>query len=363
MPSLADVPFLSGYMQQDQLNRQGENNQLTQAGNLQGLLMKMQAAQQEQQLRGVMAQAGGDPAVAVKALLMQGTPRSIELATHLKSLMPKPKEPYTVGPGGQRFDENNNVVAQVPPNPLALKEKVEPNIVRMMRASGLSESSPRWNQILDNAMRKESETAKQISPTIVMPKTEPPVQTYVDGAGKLWERQRGGAWTPAKMGEGAPSMTDKVQKVPGVLNPAKVAEQNAQMDTVVKQIDELKATIEQNSGVASGVVGPKGFVNRAVETVRGIIPGQENADTPALTTQSKKELIVANVRKLIAGGGVFSNQDAKRLDNALSMGLMSTAGSAQKGLDDLKAFLQEKRQKMPTQTQPTNKPKAEDFFR
>jgi len=61
MPSLADIPFLGGYTQQDQMNRAQEGNQLAQAGALQGLLAKMQAAQQEQAFRAKLAQLGPNP--------------------------------------------------------------------------------------------------------------------------------------------------------------------------------------------------------------------------------------------------------------------------------------------------------------
>jgi len=193
MPSLADIPFLGGYTQQDQMNRAQEGKQLVQAGALQGLLAKMQAAQQERQMRETLAQAGGDPAKAVQALLANGSPASIGLAAKLKGLMPKPAEPYTLtpgaqrfgpdnkplasfpkpaepytlSPGAQRFDASGQMIASVPPNPPAERFS---NVYRLLQEkAALPPGDPR-HEIYANAIRKETETAKQISPTVVMPR-------------------------------------------------------------------------------------------------------------------------------------------------------------------------------------------------
>lgn len=166
------------------------------------------------------------------------------------------------------------------------------------------------------------------------PAQPPAPQLVKDDQGNVLERDRQGNWTQAKGPDGKPIKSH----IAGQVSP----EQSKNIDAVNNQIDDLLKEIEANTGTVSGVVGPAGAATRMYETAKGVIPGLQDSPTPALTAQSKKELIIANVRKLIAGGGVFSNQDAARLDNAISMGLFSTKGSAIQGLKDLKAFLKDK---------------------
>lgn len=70
--------------------------ELQQAGALQGILMKNRAMQQEQEIKGILAQAaqqsGGDPAKMSQTLLQSGNPAAMELGVKLKGLMPKPSE-------------------------------------------------------------------------------------------------------------------------------------------------------------------------------------------------------------------------------------------------------------------------------
>lgn len=299
------------------------------ANDQQTLQMNMEAKRRsldrEQQTRGILAnlQAGGDPEKMGQALM--GT--NPELGIKLIGLSRQQKQQGAL----ERHQQAVEAFNQSRQGALELHQQAQEN----------------YNQArlvqMDNAL-----TAKAAPPQPIV---------HTDAEGNLFERDRmTGKWTRA-MGPEGPITS----KIAGALNPAKLAEQDSLINSVTKQIDDLKSTITGNSGTLTGVVGPKGVVNRVYETVKGVVPGQQNEATPALTAQSKKELIVANVRKLISGGGVFSNQDAKRLDDALSMGLMSTEGSAIQGLDDLKSFLQSKRPNVKAQA--TNKPKAEDFFR
>ena len=147
---------------------------------------------------------------------------------------------------------------------------------------------------------------------------------------------------------------------------AKLTQQNSQIDNIIKQADELKALIEGNEGYIFGTVGPKGAAGRLYETAEGVV--SEQKQTPALTADSKKELLIANIRKMVAGGGVFSNQDAKRIDNALSMGFFSTKSSALTGLEDVKSFLHGKKSLIKDANSNLNPssgshPRAEDFFK
>src|SRR3990167_3028643 len=163
MPSLNDIPGYGAYIQRNAQNRQAELGDLQQASGLMGILKNIQAQQEQQQLKSVLAQAGGDPAKAVAALLQAGTPQSVELASKLKGMMPKPAEPYTLG--NQRRGANNELLAEAPFRPE--RPNAPSNLSRLYgEMSALPEGDPR-RATYANAIRKESETAKQISPTVI----------------------------------------------------------------------------------------------------------------------------------------------------------------------------------------------------
>jgi hypothetical protein len=131
MPPLSDVvsriPGLAGYEAARLGNQQAGAQQLQQFGVLQQILQRQQAAQQEQQLSGVVQKAGGDPAKAIQALIAAGTPQSLKLAAELKVLMPKPAEPYTLSQDQVRMGADNNPVAIGLPKIAETKPIVEHN--------------------------------------------------------------------------------------------------------------------------------------------------------------------------------------------------------------------------------------------
>jgi len=113
MPSLGT--FLTGYETARQGNLQADSTNIQQAGALQKLFAQQQAVQQERELQQVVAQAGGDPERAMKALLASGRPQAIELAAKLKGLMPKHAEPQSIGSGGLRLPDGTIVPPQLRP--------------------------------------------------------------------------------------------------------------------------------------------------------------------------------------------------------------------------------------------------------
>ena len=108
---LSRIPGLGGYLSAQANDQQMQMGQLQQFGALQGIAAKQQAMQEEKQLRGILSQSGGDPAKAVQALVQSGSPQAIGLAAKLQSMMPKPAEPYTLGPEQTRFDATGKPIA------------------------------------------------------------------------------------------------------------------------------------------------------------------------------------------------------------------------------------------------------------
>lgn len=124
--ALANIMAGSGYRdRRDQIEKQDaalQSNTINQAGALQRIYQSQEAMrtgaadratalQDRQMLESVMSQTGGDPERAIQALLKAGTPKSIELASKLSRLVPKPdKAPQPqlvtrVGPDGKPRQE------------------------------------------------------------------------------------------------------------------------------------------------------------------------------------------------------------------------------------------------------------------
>jgi len=103
--------FLTGYRGRERQMQQERTAEIGQLGSLANLQKGMEERQQIEALKGVMTQAGGDPAKAIPALLQLGTQPAVALAEKLKGLMPKPAEPYNLGPNVQRRGPNDELLA------------------------------------------------------------------------------------------------------------------------------------------------------------------------------------------------------------------------------------------------------------
>ena len=80
---LMRVPGLAGYLAAGQRREQQaamEQQKQKRALDIEGVL---RARQEEQQLQGILAQAGGDPEASITALLRAGTPASVALAQRI----------------------------------------------------------------------------------------------------------------------------------------------------------------------------------------------------------------------------------------------------------------------------------------
>ena len=159
-------PGLAGFVTQRQLAGQDDMRNMAQ---VQGLLGVQQAQMQQGQmqkdmeLRGLLGQKlrAGDQEGA-KQILMQIKPELFAA-----NLVPKPQEAFTLPAGAVRFGPDGKQIAAAP-----MKEQNQSNLARLLaERDNIPPNDPR-RHAYDNAIRKESETAKQISPTIVMPRQD-----------------------------------------------------------------------------------------------------------------------------------------------------------------------------------------------
>ena len=97
--SLAGIPIYRALLAQRQFDQNQQSGALSNALRQQQILAGQRSQQEEEELKGVVSQAGGDPERAIKALLASGKPKAIELATKLRGLVPKPGL-QPIGAGG-----------------------------------------------------------------------------------------------------------------------------------------------------------------------------------------------------------------------------------------------------------------------
>lgn len=247
-------PGARGYMiAEGQAQEAGQRNlaNLTQATKLQGALQKMQM---EQQLRGVLAQVGGDPKKAMEALLASGTPQGIELATHLKGLLPKPPEPYTLAPDATRYGPDNKPLAYGVP-------KAKKPVAKWSEPYQMGGA---WVQKEEGTGQIRQSVGREPRTTVNMPSS---VQTHTDGAGNLWERERGGQWRRAALDAGSPGMAPK-------LSPAVLKDQQAKLklkndlDQIIPNLEAISkdgGLLDKSTGSGAGALVDvaAGFVGKA----------------------------------------------------------------------------------------------------
>lgn len=254
MSSLSDIPFLSGYMQQGQLNRQNELGALHEAAGVQKLVANMRAqrlAEQQQQefenIKPLIAQAGGDPTKAIQALLSTGNPKAIELAAKLKGMMPKPAEPYTLSPGAQRRGPNNELVAEAPNT--AADERVRAQ-VEIARQRSEDQRLSRQEQL---AARKE---LIQLTASLRQPPQPRNLQLTTDESGAQLIVNSDGTTTPLTTESGVgvrkPVGADKpMTEVQG--KAAMYGTRAAQSDKVLKALEDKVS--QTGMAIASAIPG------------------------------------------------------------------------------------------------------------
>ena len=279
--------FLQGYETARQGNMAADNATIQQAGALQQLFAKQQAAQQEHDLRGVLAQSGGDPTRAMQALLKAGTPKAIELAAALKGLMPKPAEPYTIG--NQRRGANNELLAEAPFRPTAVP--TPSNLARLQsEKAALPPGDPR-HKAYDDAIIKETQTAKQISPTVVLPRPEQPLVPIVgpDGKPRLVRREEAVGATPWAAGSAQDKKQEQVESGRATVNSlvATLRDQYEQLGKAGGITDPSKGAVSNiGAGIASSGLGQ--FTGRVLGTQNQSLRNQIMQQRPLLLNAIKQ---------------------------------------------------------------------------
>ena len=309
--ALADIPGLGAYIQRSKMNDEAPLAELQQVSGLMGLITALQKQKQDQELSGVLSQYGEDPAKAIPALLKSGNVNAAGSLAQLLERMDKSRRGQSIGSGGLRLDDGT----VIPPaaRPGETKTKLEKYIELH---DSMPDNDPR-KKILGNAIRKESETAKQISPTINIPRQVQPLVPIVgpDGKPVLVTREQAVGKTPA----GAGSKAEAVE---------------AGKTDVDKDIVTLKSAIDalnEGGGITStekGVLPNIGrwASNTGVGQTLGSMGGTHNQKARDVIAQARPLLL----RSIMQATGM----SARSLDSNAELKLwLSTATDPTKGYE------------------------------
>jgi hypothetical protein len=88
---MAFTGLYGGYTERDAQNRAQETQGLAQLQAAQGIMAKMQAMKEQESIKSVLAQSGGDITKVTQGLMQLGTPSAIEA---LKAIHPFVKDPH-----------------------------------------------------------------------------------------------------------------------------------------------------------------------------------------------------------------------------------------------------------------------------
>lgn len=83
--SLKSIPGLGGYLQQTELNQQGDARNLQNGVALMSLIKEQKAQQDDAAVRQVLSQ-GGEPGQVIQSLLKVGSPQAVQMAQHVMTI-------------------------------------------------------------------------------------------------------------------------------------------------------------------------------------------------------------------------------------------------------------------------------------
>lgn len=219
------------------------DDQLQKLNAIQGMLSRSQAQQENQQIKGVLSQTGGDPAKAVQALLQTGSPMGIELAAKLKGMMPKPPEDRVVAPGSSIVAADGTVRFTAPTAPKANPTRHRPMQVGNGYFDVTEEMKPdgTWSEIGRKPVK---------DPTIVMPRQpQMPIQkTDEQGNVTLWD------YSGKKIADLGKVGSPNAQFVKNKLAKEKASREIGTVVTELEAITQDGGLIDQSTGSGAGAL-------------------------------------------------------------------------------------------------------------
>lgn len=267
----------------------------------------------------------GDRKAAFAALGRSNDPSLQQLALAEALKAPKEAEPYTLKPGETRFGPNNTQVASLP----AAEHKAQSvsNVARLIAERDALPANDPNRKIYDNAIRKESETAKQITPTVHV-STGP-------GQGKAPSGYRY-------------TKTGDLEAIPG--GPADQKKQGA-LNADTASMTSAESALLRLSESANGLMRAPGL--KGITGLRGAIPnipGSEAANAQASLETLKSQVafgVLQAMRDASKTGGALGAVSEKELmllqNNLAALDKAQSFEQFQKELGNITKYAEEAR--------------------
>lgn len=262
----------------------------------------------------------GDPNAAAMAALGSKFQDIRGMAPGMLAMGQKANQPYTLTPGAVRYGGDNQQLAAAPTAPKA-RTPSQLSTLQAERAA-LPPGDPRI-QAYDNAIRKESETTKQISPTIVMPRAdEPPVAVVTqDGKGvEFVSRANAIGRIPANM-DAATQGNLAGAKAGGKVVGESGAEASISLPQVTSKAEQALGLIDQMVGSADGKVKPhpgfSSYVGGTLLPGMRHIEGSDTAGYQALENQVKGGAFLQAFEQL-KGAGQITEVEGRKATEAIT---------------------------------------------
>ena len=330
MPSLADIPFLSGWTQQNAIGQQQGAQQLQQVGLLAQLQQRMQAQQEKQKAADMEARfrAGLRPDMTPEQRL-----------AHAAQFM-GPEALGRMDQGHLDRDAGRTATAE---NARLQREAIAENQRREREAQAhnitlqgqqaiervrVAERERRITK--EEADRREAgmreSTARLIASLRPEKAPEAPVSIYDDASPTGF---RYGTRAEA-VGQAAPAPSAFQRRAD------EVGQRQNAADYALSLVDRLESSLKANprstTGMASGLV--RGFEAAANTAVPGVVGSQGT-----IAAQTKEALITALNDLKKGGAGRLSNQDMMRIDRSIGQLTTGTPEAMAGGLKDTRDLI------------------------
>lgn len=342
---LASIPGLAGVLASRQARDQQQAQALQQTTGVLGLMSQIQSQQHQAELqplqldmlRAQLEQAKAKPTLGQP--IGAGGLRLPDGTIVAPQARPVADRPAPIGSGGLRLPDGTIV----PPVQKPVQQPTSVLSRLISERDALPENDPR-RTAYDNAIRKQSETPKQINPQIVMPKV--PMGYRETGDGNL------------EAIPGGPADT----KIQGVLN-----QDTQALNDSVNNMDRLATVankLKSHPGL-SGITGIRGKIPT--------IPGTDAANAQAELETLKSQVgfgVLQNMRNNSKTGGALgqiSDKEEKLLqDNLAALSQSQSTEEFQKNLQNVIDYTESAKDRLRSaynmkhgdavQTRPTQKP-------
>ena len=304
---LSRIPGLAGYLSGQANDQQMHMGQLQQMGALQGILAKQQAAQQEQELKGTLSriaqQAGGDPAKMGPLLLQTGHPKLMELG---KGMIPRTPNPQFVNTVDEQGNPVQKAVVPTPGMTLPSQPRQAPNTVteleKLMMLRDRLKTEGKDVTAVENAIRKQSETARQIVPPVINVnaggKPKPPSGFQWNATGDALEPIKGGPKDPTINLTGGRESVYVQRMMMGANQAAK------DLSNVVQ------LPLTASTGLFGGRRQGAGLLDAGKEVLANKATGQEAQAYNAMATGFQRSLAQIESAGLMPSGSLTHQMDA-----------------------------------------------------